>query len=62
MTAHPSSGGTITDTIMKFDDVRFSEGIKNLGAYKNTGKFTCENEGLYLISASISVVPPTELV
>ncbi|VDI10351.1 Hypothetical predicted protein [Mytilus galloprovincialis] len=53
MTANPTSAGTTRDTIMKFDDVKFSMGITNLGAYKNTGRFTCEHEGLYLISASV---------
>ncbi|XP_076071310.1 uncharacterized protein LOC143042745 isoform X6 [Mytilus galloprovincialis] len=53
MTAHPSSYGTITNTIMKFDDVKYSVGITNLSSFKTTGKFTCEHEGLYLISASV---------
>lgn len=38
---------------MQFDSVMFSVGITNLTSYKNTGKFTCETEGLYLISASV---------
>lgn len=53
MTAQPSTGETITNTIMKFNDVKFSVGITNLALYKSTGKFTCEHEGLYLISASV---------
>ncbi|XP_076071306.1 uncharacterized protein LOC143042745 isoform X3 [Mytilus galloprovincialis] len=53
MTAHPSADATITNTIMKFDDVKYSVGITNLSTYKSTGKFTCEHEGLYLISASL---------
>ncbi|XP_063448446.1 uncharacterized protein LOC134727979 [Mytilus trossulus] len=53
MTAYLSSTGTITSTVMKFDNVMFSVGITNLSSYKNTGKFTCEREGLYLISASV---------
>lgn len=54
MTAHPSTQGTITNTIMKFDDVHYySVGITNLSAYKSTGKCTCEHEGMYLISASV---------
>ncbi|CAG2246176.1 unnamed protein product [Mytilus edulis] len=53
MTAHPSSSGTVSNTIMKFDDVKFSVGITNLATYKSTGKFTCEQEGLYMISASV---------
>ncbi|VDI10352.1 Hypothetical predicted protein [Mytilus galloprovincialis] len=53
ITAHPSSQGTISNTIIKFDNVKFSVGITNMSAYKTTGKFTCEQEGLYLISASV---------
>ncbi|VDI69475.1 Hypothetical predicted protein [Mytilus galloprovincialis] len=54
MTAHPSTQGTISNTIMKFDDVKYSVGITNLSSFKTTGKFTCEHEGLYLISASVT--------
>lgn len=39
--------------IINFNNVKFSIGINNLLAYTSTGKFTCENDGLYLISASI---------
>lgn len=39
--------------IIKFDNVQFSIGIKNLSGYRSTGKFICESGGLYLISASI---------
>lgn len=53
MTAMSSTSGIITNTIMKFDDVRYSVGITNLSSYKTTGKFTCGHEGLYLISASV---------
>ncbi|CAC5421379.1 unnamed protein product [Mytilus coruscus] len=53
ITAHPSSEGTISNTRMKFDDVKYSVGITNLSSYKTTGKFTVEHEGLYLISASV---------
>ncbi|CAG2190465.1 unnamed protein product [Mytilus edulis] len=53
MTAHPSLGGTKSNTIMKFDDVKYSVSITNLSSYKTTGKFTCEHEGLYLISSSV---------
>ncbi|XP_076071305.1 uncharacterized protein LOC143042745 isoform X2 [Mytilus galloprovincialis] len=53
MTAHPSANALTSNTIMKFDDVKYSVGITNLSTYKSTGKFTCEHEGLYLISASV---------
>ncbi|VDH98347.1 Hypothetical predicted protein [Mytilus galloprovincialis] len=53
ITAHPSSQGTLSTTIIKFDNVKFSVGISNMSAYKTTGKFTCEQEGLYMISASV---------
>lgn len=53
MTAHPLTPGTVNGTIMKFEDVKYSVGITNLEAYKNTGHFTCEHEGLYLISAYV---------
>ncbi|CAC5361287.1 unnamed protein product [Mytilus coruscus] len=53
MTAHPSTTEIVTSTIMKFDDVEFSVGITNLSSYRNTGKFTCEQEGLCIISAFV---------
>ncbi|CAG2246178.1 unnamed protein product [Mytilus edulis] len=53
MTAHPSHAGTISNNIMKFNDVKFSVGVTNLATYKSTGKFTCEQEGLYILSASV---------
>ncbi|VDI03667.1 Hypothetical predicted protein [Mytilus galloprovincialis] len=52
MTAHPSSSSTKTG-IIKFDNVAFSVGIANLSAFKSSGKFVCEKEGLYLFSVSI---------
>ncbi|CAC5389214.1 unnamed protein product [Mytilus coruscus] len=53
ITVYPSSGGKVSSTIMKFDDIQYSVDITNLSAYKTTGKFTCEHEGLYMISASV---------
>ncbi|CAC5421362.1 unnamed protein product [Mytilus coruscus] len=53
MTAHPSLGRRISNTIMKFDDVKYSVGVSKLSTYMTTGKFACEHEGLYLISASV---------
>ncbi|XP_071123138.1 uncharacterized protein [Mytilus edulis] len=55
ITAYPSSGVTLSEpnTILKFNDEHCSVGITNLTAYRTTGKFTCEHEGLYIISASL---------
>ncbi|VDH98351.1 Hypothetical predicted protein [Mytilus galloprovincialis] len=53
ITAHPLSSGSVTRNIMKLSDMQYSVGITNLAAYRNTGKFTCEQEGLYIISASV---------
>lgn len=53
MISHISSSGTISNTIMAFDDVKFSLGITNLSTFRNTGKFTFEHGGLYIISASV---------
>ncbi|VDI06924.1 Hypothetical predicted protein [Mytilus galloprovincialis] len=52
MTAHPSSNYNKAG-IIKFDNVAFSVGIKNLTAFKNSGKFVCEKEGLYILSVKI---------
>lgn len=52
MTAHPSSSPTKSG-IIKFDNVAFSVGIANLSAFKSSGKFVCEKEGLYLFSVSV---------
>ncbi|XP_071181360.1 coiled-coil domain-containing protein 110-like [Mytilus edulis] len=51
--AHPLTS-TTTAGIIKFNRVAFSVGINNLPAFKNTGKFVCENDGTYLISTSIA--------
>lgn len=60
MTAHPISPGMdsylVTNAILKFHDVKFSVCITNISDYKTTGKFTCEHEGLYLISASVKSI------
>ncbi|XP_063397775.1 uncharacterized protein LOC134682123 [Mytilus trossulus] len=53
ISAHPLTSRTITNTIMRFNEVRYSVGITNLAAFKSTGKFVCEHVGLYLISASV---------
>lgn len=36
-----------------FNDVRQQIGITNTTNFRNSGKFTCEKNGIYLISASI---------
>lgn len=50
------SSGTYhnTGTLIKFDDVRTSIGIKNLSAFINSAKFSCEVDGLYHISVNIA--------
>lgn len=54
MTAHSPRNIDISHgDIMIFDDVKYSIGIPNVSAYKNTGKFICELEGLYIVSASV---------
>lgn len=40
-------------SIIKFTNVKFSTGINNLSGYKSSGKFVCEKDGLYLISATV---------
>lgn len=44
--------------IIKFDLVTLNIGIKDIEAFKNTGKFICESAGIYLISASYTVATP----
>lgn len=54
MTAHSLGNKDMSNgDIMKFDDVKYSIGISNVSAYENTGKFICELEGLYIVSASV---------
>ncbi|CAC5389204.1 unnamed protein product [Mytilus coruscus] len=43
-----------THTLIKFDDVRTFIGIKNLSAFRTSGKFSCAVEGLYQISVFIA--------
>ncbi|CAG2240476.1 unnamed protein product [Mytilus edulis] len=42
-----------TGDIIKFSDVKLSNGIGNANNFKSSGKFTCEKPGLYLIGAYI---------
>lgn len=47
-------GGSIpVGTAIQFNSIRSSYGISNLASLKSTGIFTCEIQGLYLISAVI---------
>lgn len=45
------SGAKPRGFVLKFDDISTQTGINNLSSFRNTGKFTCESEGLYLISS-----------
>ncbi|CAC5405797.1 unnamed protein product [Mytilus coruscus] len=40
-------------SVVKFDDIKTHTGISNLSSFRNSGKFTSENEGLYLVSSWI---------
>lgn len=40
-----------TGNVLKFDDIRTQTGIINISSFKSSGKFTCQKEGLYLISS-----------
>lgn len=54
MTACVSSDVTSPNgSFVKFDDVRTTVGVKNITSFLKSGQFTCEVEGLYLISAFI---------
>lgn len=39
--------------VMKFSDVKLSNGIGNVANFKSSGTFTCEKQGLYLVAAYI---------
>lgn len=54
------SPSTSSVGILKFDDVRFSVGIRHLSAYTNTGKFICEKKGVYLFSSILSTTNSAE--
>lgn len=42
-------------SFVKFSDVKFSIGIRNISSFKITGKFVCEKSGLYIVSVSIEL-------
>ncbi|VDI79909.1 Hypothetical predicted protein [Mytilus galloprovincialis] len=39
--------------VIRFNNVQLSVGITNISAFKSTGKFVCEKEGLYLVAVSV---------
>lgn len=41
-------------TTIKFPNILFSYGLLNLSTFKNTGIFTCEREGFYLLIGSVT--------
>ena len=41
--------------MIKFIDVKIADGIHNTDSIRNSGIFTCENPGLYLISVFIQI-------
>lgn len=54
MTSFISTGVSLSvGSVVKFTDVKFSEGILNLSTFKSTGKCVCEKSGLYIVSVSI---------
>lgn len=52
-----TNGDRASGSILKFHDVSTSYNIHNLQDFQNTGKFKCEEEGLYLVSAWIWAYP-----
>ncbi|CAC5421366.1 unnamed protein product [Mytilus coruscus] len=54
MTAFVSSSTRLSaGSVIKFSDVKFSEGINDLPTFKSTGKFKCGKSGLYIVSVTI---------
>lgn len=50
MTACIRSSSTLSGrSVVKFDDIRTNIGISNVSSFRNSGKFTSESEGLYLV-------------
>lgn len=41
-------------TTLKFPNILFSHGVLNLSTFKNTGIFTCEQDGFYLLIGSVT--------
>ena len=48
--------GSVVDEsgVIEFTHVKISDGIHNTDSIRNSGIFTCENPGLYLISVYIT--------
>lgn len=54
MTACNTHAPTLpSGSVVKFNNIRKHIGISSVSSFQNSGKFTCENEGLYLVSAWI---------
>jgi len=52
LTTYVPTGGD-TNGVIQFTDVKIVNGIHNTDSIRNSGIFTCENPGLYLISVYI---------
>ena len=52
MTTYVPSGG-VTNGVIQFTDVKIVNGMHNTDSIRNSGIYTCENPGLYLISVFI---------
>lgn len=48
-----STGYKAAGTILKFPDIKMSYGLANLSTFNNTGIFTCEKVGLYLVIITV---------
>ena len=48
------SGAAAANGVIRFLDVKIANGIHNTDLIRNSGIFTCENSGLYLISVFIT--------
>ena len=47
------SGAALKNDVIQFTDVRVADGIHSTDSITNSGIFTCENPGLYLVSVYI---------
>lgn len=54
MTACINSSPTLSSgSVVRFNNIRKNIGISSISSFQNSGKFTCEYEGLYLVSSWI---------